>query len=116
MDWKIDLPAADIGENMVQCSFCNSSQTPKEEVFSNTDEPETSKDPVFICYDCVRLGASQVDLQTPVAEPEELENPRTCNFCQRQQEFAEGIFVANEGKNYICTDCVTRFAQSLPAS
>ena len=105
MDWKIDLPEPEVDEGLVKCNFCNNSQVRPDRAFAG---PE-----VHICHECVRFTAALIT--TPDTSPEP-ENPRTCNFCQRQQEFAEGIFVANEGKNYICTDCVTRFAQSLPAS
>ena len=114
MDWKIELPEPDIDENMVQCSFCNSSQIPKDAAFASSQN-ETSKNKVFICFDCVRLGASQVDDVT-AAEPEELEDPRSCNFCQRQQEFAEQIFAAGDKTLYVCTSCLSDFAAQIPAS
>jgi hypothetical protein len=42
-----------------------------------------------------------------------LANPRTCNFCQRQQEFDGALFAANEKNVYVCFDCVTSFAGSI---
>ena len=105
MDWKIDLPEPELEEGLVKCSFCNNSQVPPDRAFAG---PE-----VFICHDCVRFTAAQVTEPDPSAESE---NPRTCSFCQREQEFADAIFVANEKKTYVCTDCVSSFAQSIPST
>ena len=107
MDWNIRLPENEIPEGLVKCNFCNNTQVPKDQVFEGEE--------VAICHDCVRLTAAQVEgpSETPGTEPE---NPRTCNFCQQQQEFAGAIFAANERNIYICTDCVTRFAESLGQS
>ena len=105
MDWKIELPETEVSEGVVKCSFCSNSQVPADQVFGGPD--------VFICHDCVRFTATQVTEPDTTAPPE---NPRTCNFCQREQEFADAIFVANRGQTYVCTDCVTHFAQSLPGA
>lgn len=104
MDWNITLPETEVAEGLLKCNFCNNSQVTEDQAFTGDD--------VVICHDCVRLTAAQVD---PVAEAPggEPENPRTCNFCQREQEFTGAIFAANERNIYICTDCVTRFAESL---
>ena len=104
MDWNIKLPETEIPEGLVKCNFCNSSQVPEDQVFKGPD--------VYICPDCVRLMAAQIEVPDEETE-DELENPRTCNFCQREQEFAGAIFASNEKNLYICTDCVTRFAESL---
>ncbi|MDP8992382.1 MAG: hypothetical protein M3N31_04915 [Actinomycetota bacterium] len=106
MDWNVKLPETEPPEGTVKCSFCNNSQVPEEQVFAGPD--------VYICQECVRLTAAQVQAPPEPGEGEgELENPRTCNFCQREQEFADAIFAANEKDRYICTDCVTRFAEAL---
>lgn len=104
MDWNITLPEAETAEGLVKCNFCNSSQVPEDQAFKGPD--------VAICPDCVRVTAAQVEPPSEGGE-EELDNPRTCNFCQREQAFAGVIFAANEKNMYICTDCVTRFADSL---
>ena len=63
------------------------------------------------------LLAAQVDhsadmvLDSP--EGAEPENPRTCSFCQRQEDFAGAIFAGNEKNLYVCFDCVKGFAGSL---
>ena len=104
MDWNISLPEEGSQEGKVKCSFCNDSQVPEDRAFAGPD--------VYICQDCVRLTAAQVEAPSPPGEGE-LENPRTCSFCQREQEFADAIFAGQEKDLYICTDCVTRFAESL---
>lgn len=104
MDWKIRLPEPESHEGLVKCNFCNNSQVPKDQAFEGPD--------VAICPDCVRFTAAQVEPASEAGEAE-LDNPRTCNFCQREQAFAGAIFAANEKNMYICTDCVTRFAESL---
>ncbi len=114
MDWKIDMPAPDIGENMVQCSFCNNSQVPDDRAFANAEKK------VFICHDCVRMGASLVGDQERAGEPHEpgepgeLDNPRTCSFCGRQEEFAEQIVSAGDKTLYICTACLSDFSARIP--
>ncbi|MDQ3679943.1 MAG: hypothetical protein M3378_05245 [Actinomycetota bacterium] len=109
MDWNIRLPETETQEGLVKCSFCNSTQIPEVQAFTRPD--------VVICHACVELMAAQVNASAePPSDPEsgaEVENPRTCNFCQRQQEFADAIFAGNEKNLYICTDCVTGFKQSL---
>jgi ClpX C4-type zinc finger len=109
MDWNIKLPETEIEEGLVKCSFCNSSQIREDDAFTGPD--------VVICHGCVRLLAVQVEASSdhlpdpgPGAEPE---NPRTCNFCQRQLDFAGAIFAANEKNVYVCFGCVTGFAGSL---
>jgi len=109
MDWNIKLPEPESEEGLLKCSFCNSSQIPEDKAFAGTD--------VAICHECVRLLGAQVEdsAETPIdadagAEPE---NPRTCNFCQRQQDFAGAIFAGNEKNLYVCFDCVTGFSKSL---
>jgi len=109
MDWNIKLPESDSEEGLVKCSFCNSSQIPEDKAFAGPD--------VAICHQCVELLAAQVaDSPDVVADSEtggEPEDPRTCNFCQRQQDFAGPIFAANEKNLYVCFDCVTGFARSM---
>ncbi|MDQ3570385.1 MAG: hypothetical protein M3396_07130 [Actinomycetota bacterium] len=107
MDWNISLPETESEEGLVKCSFCSSTQVPEAQAFTGPD--------VVICHTCVQLMAGQVSASAaPPADPgAELDNPRTCNFCQRQQEFADAIFAANAKDLYICTDCVTGFSQSL---
>lgn len=109
MDWNIKLPESENQEGLVKCSFCNSSQIPEDKTFAGPD--------VTICHACVGMLAAQVDDSLDAladsdreAEPE---NPRTCNFCQRPQDFAGAIFAANEKNLYVCFDCVTGFSTSL---
>ncbi len=104
MDWNIRLPESEVGEGLVKCNFCNNSQVPEDQAFTSEG--------MVICHDCVRLTAAQVEPVSGTAETEP-ENPRTCNFCQRQQEFTGAIFAANERNVYICTDCVTRFSEAV---
>lgn len=109
MDWNIELPETEVEEGAVKCSFCNSTQVPEDRAFTGDD--------VVICHECVTLLAAQVDdsadmvLESP--EGAEPENPRTCNFCQRQEDFAGAIFAGNEKNLYVCFDCVTGFSKSL---
>ena len=109
MDWNIKLPETEVEEGLVKCSFCNSTQIPEDKAFTGPD--------VAICHVCVGLLAAQVEASSDElsdAEPgTEPENPRTCNFCQRQQDFAGAIFAANEKNLYVCFDCVNGFARSL---
>ncbi len=107
MDWNITLPESEVAEGLVKCSFCNNSQVREEQAFTG--------EKVVICHDCVRLTAAQVEPGSDM-DGTEPENPRTCNFCQREQEFTGAIFAANERNVYICTDCATRFAESLAES
>jgi hypothetical protein len=101
VDWNIQLPEEPSDEGVVQCTFCNSTRVPVERAFASSDGK------VRICPDCVRLGVSQTDRGAgTAAEPE---NPRTCSFCERQQEFADQIFAAPQGA-YICTVCLDDFA------
>ena len=109
MDWNIKLPEPEIEEGLVKCSFCNSSQIPEDKAFARPD--------VVICQECVALLAAQVESspEAPI-DPDagiEPENPRTCNFCQRQQEFDGAIFAANERNLYVCFDCVTGFSEAI---
>ncbi len=109
MDWNIKLSETESDEGLLKCSFCNSSQIPEDKAFAGPD--------VAICHECVRLLGAQVDV-SPEALPEpgpggEPENPRTCNFCQREQDFAGAIFAGNEKNLYVCFDCVTGFSRSL---
>ncbi len=109
MDWNIKLPETEVEEGAIKCSFCNSSRIPEDEAFAGPD--------VFICHQCVTSLAAQVDdsadmvLDSP--EGAEPENPRTCNFCQGQQDFAGAIFAGNEKNLYVCFDCVTGFSKSI---
>jgi len=108
MDWNIKLPEVGIEEGLVKCSFCNNTQVPEDKAFSGPD--------AVICQDCVGLLAAQVDSSPEVVASDagaEPENPRTCNFCQRQQDFAGAIFAGNEKNLYVCFDCVTGFAKSV---
>lgn len=107
MDWKIELPEEPAEEGLVKCTFCNSTRVPTHAAFA---APEGE---VYICHDCVRLGAAQIDPGTDT--PAELENPRKCSFCQRQQEFADEIFSAPQGA-YVCTECLTTFAEKVQAA
>ena len=109
MDWNINLPEPEVEEGLVKCSFCNSSQIPEDKAFTGPD--------VVICQECVALLAAQVD-SSPDTVPDsvegtEPENPRTCNFCQRQRDFAGRIFAGNEKNLYVCFDCVTGFSKSV---
>ena len=109
MDWNIKLPETEVEEGLVKCSFCNSSQVPEDEAFTGPD--------VVICHRCVESLAAQVETSPdrPLAEDTgaEPENPRTCSFCQRQQDFAGAIFAGQEKNFYVCFDCVTRFSESI---
>ena len=108
MDWNIKLPEPEIEEGLVKCSFCNSSQVSEDTAFSGPD--------VVICHSCVGLLAAQVDTGRDDSDLEQEGkpgNPRTCSFCQREQDFAGAIFAANEKNVYVCFDCVTGFARSL---
>ncbi len=108
MDWNIKLPEIETEEGLVKCSFCSSSQIPEEKAFAGPD--------VVICHQCVEQLAPQM-AGSPDVEPgsdggAEPENPRTCNFCQRQQDFAGAIFAGNKQDLYVCFDCVTGFSKS----
>ncbi len=109
MDWNIKLPEIETEEGLVKCSFCSSTQVPEDKTFAGPD--------VVICHQCVGLLATRMDgspdvLPDPGSEGEP-ENPRTCNFCQREQDFAGAIFAGNKQDLYVCFDCVTGFSKSV---
>ena len=103
MDWNITLPEPPADEIRVKCSFCSNTQVPEDRIFRGGDD-------ITICHDCVGTLATA----TPPVEPStEFDNPRTCSFCQRQEEFAEAITVGPHTDLYICSECVARFAQAI---
>jgi hypothetical protein len=104
------LPETETDETLVQCSFCNSSQVPADQAFTSPDGM------VVICPACVRLGVSQIGAEAQAETTADLDNPRTCSFCGRQQEFTEQILSTGDKTIYICTVCLRDFAARLDAA
>lgn len=107
MDWNIKLPETPADATRMKCSFCNDAQVPAEKAFSGRD--------AVICHDCVNLWASQLGPKPPDASSAPPEDPRTCSFCERTQNFADEIVSGPPG-TYICTDCVREFVTRIPAA